>query len=303
MFHLQSALLPFALAVPWRDAAYWAGRLLFIAVAVYVGFGLLLFLSQDRLVFVPGREVTATPATVGLAFEDLRLPVGGAGESIHAWFVPGPDDAERGTVLVCHGNAGTLSDRLDTIQDFHRMGFHVLIFDYRGYGQSPGRPSEKKTYADAEAAWNYLVNVRKTAPERICLFGRSLGGAVAARLALGRDPGALVLESTFTSVPDMARRLYPLYPARLLARIRYDTLSIVGRLTCPIIVIHSRADEIIPYEMGERLFAAASGPKRFIEIEGGHNEGFINSGTVYLGPLEAALAEHFPPGSAPRARQ
>ncbi|NOY81077.1 MAG: alpha/beta hydrolase [Kiritimatiellaeota bacterium] len=287
-------LLPLALSTPWRSAVHWAGRLLFIAVAVYVGFGLLLVLYQGQLVFVPGREVTATPSSVGLSFDDLRLSVGGPGDYIHAWYVPGPDGPERGTVLICHGNAGTLSDRLDTIQDFHRMGFAVLIFDYRGYGNSPGRPSEKKTYADAEAAWRYLVDTRKTAPERICLFGRSLGGAVAARLALGRNPGALVLESTFTSVPDMARRLYPLYPARLLARIRYDTLSIVGRLTCPIIVVHSPDDEIIPYEMGKRLFAAAPGIKRFIEIEGGHNEGFITSGTAYLGPLDAALAEFFP---------
>jgi fermentation-respiration switch protein FrsA (DUF1100 family) len=172
-------------------------------------------------------------------------------------------------VLFCHGNAGNVSHRLDTLQFFRSLGLGTLIFDYRGYGRSDGSPSEKGTYRDAEAAWRHLVEQRQIPPERIVILGRSLGGAVAARLAADQRPGALVVESAFTSVPDLAARMFPVYPVHLLARIRYNTLKWIRRVHCPVLVVHSRDDEMIPFRHGRRLFEAAPEPKEFLELRGG----------------------------------
>jgi hypothetical protein len=149
----------------------------------------------------------------------------------------------------------------------------VLLFDYRGYGRSTGRPSEAGTYRDAEAAWRHLVETRGVDPERLILHGESLGGAVALELATRRPAAALVLESAFTSLPDLGARLYPVLPVRWLSRIRYDNSARVPGLRMPLLVIHSPADEIVPFADGQALFDAAPGPKEFLATSGGHNDG------------------------------
>lgn len=240
----------------------------------YAGVAALLFLFQDRLAYYPeiGREILSTPRDHGLDYAPLTL-VTPDGEKLDAWFVPRPQ--ARGVVLILHGNAGNISHRMDTIAMFHRLGYGVLIFDYRGYGRSTGRPSEEGLYRDARTAWDYLTRQQGIAPGRIVLFGESLGGAVAAWLAAREQPGALVLSSVFTSASDLAADLYPWLPARWLVRLRYDTRAALAAVRSPVLVAHSPNDEIIPYRHGQELFAAAPEPKAFLALAGGHNDGFI----------------------------
>ncbi len=265
--------------------------------AAYAGLALLLFFSQSRLVYYPetGREIIATPAQVGLPFEDLQLKTSD-GVSLHGWFVPAARSS--GTVLFLHGNAGNISHRLDSVQMFHRLGYSILIFDYRGYGRSGGSPSEQGTYLDAEAAWNHLVEQRHISPNCIVLFGESMGGAIAAYLATRQKPAALVIASAFTSVPDMAQQIYPFLPARWLARIRYDTRGYLRSVTAPVLIAHSPQDEIVPYEHGQALYAAANPPKQFLELAGGHNDGFIFMREAWVDVLRSFLDKHMGAGCA-----
>lgn len=245
-----------------------------ILAVAYGGLALLIYFFQSHLVFYPGteREISATPALAGMQYEDIHLQTSD-GIALHGWYVPAPQP--RGTVLFLHGNAGNISHRLDSVQMFHRLGYNTLIFDYRGYGNSGGSPSEQGTYRDAEAAWNYLTGQRRTSPSRIVLFGESLGGAVAAWLSARQKPAALVIASGFTSVPDLGQQLYPYLPVRWLARMRYDTRASLRAVTAPVLIAHSPQDDIIPFEHGRALYAAANPPKQFLELAGGHNDGFI----------------------------
>jgi len=252
-----------------------------IAVIAYVGIALLVYFQQSRYVFVPDRHVELTPTAVGLAFEELMLPVG-ENDHVAAWFVPAAADNRCGmTLLFCHGNAGDIGDRLMSIETFHKMGLDVLIFDYRGYGKSSGKPTEEGTYGDVRAAWDHLVKARGIEPDRIVLFGRSLGGGVAAWLATQVAPAALVLESSFTSAPDMAAIMFPYLPVRIVCSFKYDNLACVRQITCPVLIAHGKADHTIPYEHGRKLFEAAREPKCFSEIVGGHNDGGLDIDTEY----------------------
>jgi fermentation-respiration switch protein FrsA (DUF1100 family) len=260
-------------------------------LAVYVGLALLLFLFQSRLVFYPqmDRALSATPAQIGLPFDELRLKTAD-GVELHGWYVPVAEP--RGTILFTHGNAGNISHRLDYVAMFHRLGYNTLIFDYRGYGNSSGSPSEQGTYLDAEAAWTYVTQTKHEPACRIALLGESLGGAVAAQLATRHRPAALVLASSFTSVPDLGQQLYPWLPVRWLARIRYDTRAYLQQAQVPLLVAHSPQDEIIPYAHGQALYAAARAPKTFLELAGGHNDGFIFMREDWVGALRDFLARH-----------
>jgi hypothetical protein len=262
------------------------------AAILYVGLALVLYLLQGRMVFLPhlpGRALDATPEAIGLDYEDAVIETAD-GERLHGWFVPA--DAARGTLLFFHGNAGNISHRLDSLAIFNRLGLDVLMVDYRGYGQSSGEPSEAGTYRDARAAWDWLA-ARGVPPDRIVVFGRSLGGAVGAWLAGQADvsPAGLIVESSFTSGADMARRLYPWLPARLITRLKYPVRDHLAAATSPVLVIHSRDDEIIPFDMGRALFDAAPEPKTFFELRGDHNAGFWLSRDTYVPALESYLAE------------
>lgn len=265
-------------------------HLLAILAAAYGGLALLLYVFQSKLVFFPeiGREIVATPARLGLPHEDVALETSD-GVRLHGWFVPAP--LPRGTVLFLHGNAGNISYRLDSVRMFSRLGYSTLIFDYRGYGSSGGSPTEEGTYRDAEAAWHYLTAQRSIPSCRIVLFGESMGGAIAAWLAARQKPAALVIASGFTSVPDLAQELYPYLPARWLARIRYETRKSLKSVTAPVLVAHSPDDEIVPYWHGRALYAAASPPKEFLELAGGHNDGFIFMREAWVGALGKFLTE------------
>ena len=239
-------------------------------LAIYLLICLVMYLAQGWLLYAPSAEYDYTPQDLGMKYEQVTLSTADQ-ERIVAWWVP--HQGATATVLFCHGNAGNISDRLSTVCTFHRMGYQVLIFDYRGYGQSTGRPCEQGIYLDAEAAWRYLTDTRGIPPNRIVVFGRSLGGGVAIELARRHPPAALMVESTFTSVADIGQQQYPFLPVRLLCRHPYSSIDKVPLLTCPKLFLHSCDDELIPLANGKRLFETASEPKRFIETPGEHDTG------------------------------
>lgn len=248
-----------------------------VAMVGYAFFAAAIFFVQPRLIYYPdfGRSITGTPDDLGLAYEAVEITTED-GEVLHGWFVPAPATATpAATVLFLHGNAGSISHRLDYLPMFYRLGYNTYIFDYRGYGESSGTPSEPGTYLDAQAAWQYLVEERALPHDSIVLFGESLGGAIAAWLAAHEKPALLVLASAFTSVPDMAEKMYPFLPVRLLSRFEYNTIGYLGNVTCPVFVAHSPQDEIVPFAHGQALYEAAPDPKQFLELAGGHNNGFI----------------------------
>lgn len=251
-----------------------------VAAAVYAGICLLLYLLQPAIVYQPSRTYDNTPADIGLAYEAVTLTTSD-GQRLAAWFIPAGDHFDTcRTILFCHGNAGNISHRLDTIKLFNQLGLAVLIVDYRGYGQSTGIPTEQGTLLDIRAGWDWLIN-RGISPKKIILFGRSLGGCIAALTAKEVNPAGLVLESTFSSIPDIGSHYYPWLPVRLFSRFSYDTLTAVKQVNCPLLVIHSPDDEIVPFRFGKAIYDAANEPKSFGMLRGSHNEGFIENIDLY----------------------
>ena len=221
-------------------------NLTIMAAIAYGALALVIFFSQSGLIYYPeaGRNIVGTPDYVGFAYEPVEISTGD-GETLHGWFVPAP--AANVTVLFFHGNAGNISHRMEYLLMFHRLGYNTFIFDYRGYGQSSGSPSESGTYLDAQSAW----------------------------LAMNEKPGMLVLASVFTSVPDMAAKMSPFLPVRLLSRFDYNTIEYLKSVTRPTFIAHSPQDEIVPFAHGRALYQVAPEPKQFLELRGGHNNGFI----------------------------
>jgi fermentation-respiration switch protein FrsA (DUF1100 family) len=263
-------------------------NLLIAAAVAYALMILFVFLYQPRLVYFPQveRELTATPRAAGLDYEDVTLTTAD-NVKLHGWWVPSRN--ARGTILLMHGNAGNISHRLGYLTMFNRLGYSVLLFDYRGYGKSGGHPDEEGTYRDAEAAWLHLAATRNVAPRDIVMVAESLGGGVATWLALKYPPRALVLASTFRSVPDLGAQIYPWLPVRLLARITYDNLGRIAKVDAPVLIAHSRDDDVIPFAHGEALFAAAREPKQMLVLAGGHNDGFLFTRDAWIAAVGAFL--------------
>ena len=261
-----------------------------LVAAGYAAVLLAVFVFQSRLVYfpnAPSRAVGPGPDSIGLAHESLEI-ITEDGIRLQAWYVPARET--RATVLFFHGNAGNISHRLDSLRVFNELDLATLIFDYRGYGRSEGEVSEQGIYRDAEAVWRHLTGERGIPAAEIVLFGRSLGAAVAASVASRHKPGALIIESGFVSVPEMAAEIYPWLPARWLARIEFPTGGYLQTVACPVLIVHSRDDEIIPFDHGLRLFEIAREPKQLLELRGGHNDGFLVSGRRYRDGLDAFVA-------------
>ncbi|MFP6584379.1 MAG: alpha/beta fold hydrolase, partial [Candidatus Hydrogenedentota bacterium] len=215
------------------DARPWIRRVRTTAtyiVLVYIGLLVILFTAQGYLIFVPSTEVFVPPEYAAWNMQDVELTVGE--NSTHGWFVPANGDS-RGAVLFSHGNAGNISHRVESIRIFRNLGLDTFIYDYGGYGKSTGSPSEQRCYADIRAAWRYLTESHGIPADQIILFGRSLGGGPTAQLATEVEAAAVILESTYTSIPDMARQQFPIFPVQLLARHRFDTLSKIADINVP----------------------------------------------------------------------
>jgi pimeloyl-ACP methyl ester carboxylesterase len=192
-------------------------------------------------------------------------------------------------VLFLHGNAGNISHRLDRINIFHTLGVSSLLIDYRGFGNSTGQPSEQGTYRDARAAYDYLIQERGISPRQIVIYGESLGTAISVDLASKVPCGGVVLEAAFTSVPDVAQKMFPFLPVRPFVRNRYDSLSKISKIKAPLLIFHSRADEMFSMQHAERLLAAASQPKQLVELSGGHCDSYVVSADIYHAALKELL--------------
>ena len=247
-------------------------------VAAYLILAALLYVFQGGLLYYPERQLVATPNQFGLSYEPVSFEADD-GIRLSGWYLEA--NAARGVLLFFHGNAGNISHRIVSLQLFNRLGFSTFIIDYRGYGESKGKPSEAGTYLDAEAAWRYLVEQRNIDPSEIVIFGRSLGAAIASYVASKHSPRALIVESAFASVADLAGKYYPFMPVRWLTRFKYNTVDYASAVKCPLLVVHSRQDDIIPFSHGRRIFDAAPMPKEFLEITGSHNDGFMVTGKAY----------------------
>jgi hypothetical protein len=251
-----------------------AGMILIIVYSIIMS---TMYFTQDSMIYFPEKEVLKTPASINLDYSEVNFKTKD-NIKISGWYIP--VKLEKGIILFCHGNAGNVSNLIEYIRIFHEMGFSVLVFDYRGYGKSEGKPSEEGTYLDAEAAWDYLIE-QGNFPEKIVVYGHSLGSAVAAEVALRKSSDALIIESGFTSMPDLGAKLYPWLPVKLLSKYQYSTISKIDRIKSRKLIIHSPDDEIVPFQHGRILYEKASQPKNFLEIRGGHNDGFLLSNSIY----------------------
>ncbi len=249
----------------------WLKRLALLIAALGV-LWLMLRWFEHRQVYFPSRGFDASGAELGRPFEDVYFRTSD-GLRLNAWYFPATTNLPPSdfVVLYCHGNGGNISHRLDTIGALLEAGVSVFIFDYRGYGRSEGRPGEEGTYRDATAACEWL-RTKGFAGTNIIAYGESLGGGIASELVTRLPLAGLILQSTFTSIPDIGAELFPFLPVRLMSTIRYDTLSRLPSIRIPVLVMHSREDEMIRFKHGERNFAAANSPKLFVEIAGDHND-------------------------------
>lgn len=263
-------------------------------IALGIAVGLVLFVVlvrafENRLIFFPPRypEGFAKPEAFGIHPDEIWLTASD-GVKLNAYFLAAAGSPE--VLLWFHGNAENIGMGLDHLKALSGLGVNVMALDYRGYGKSEGSPNEAGVYRDADAAYQYLAETRKFAPKDIYLYGHSLGGAVAVDLASRRECGGLIVESSFTSVPDMARHVYRVPLARYLPRSRFDSMAKIARVHAPVLIIHGTQDAIVPFEMGRQLFEAAREPKSFMPIEGaGHDDPYIVGGQSYFDRLQAFL--------------
>jgi hypothetical protein len=238
---------------------------------------------QDSLVFEAARGYADLPESRGLKHEDVTLDVANNG-SVRGWFVHAVGTPQA-TILYLHGNGGDLSSYLTDISQFAKAGFDSFSIDYEGYGESSGRPSEANMYRDAAAAWSWLTTQRGVPSQHLAIWGFSLGGGVATQLAETHTPEALVLQSTFTSLPDVGALRFFWLPAHLLSHTFFNNLERMPKIDAPVLIAHSRTDQIVPFEMGRRLFAAANEPKVFRELTDGH-DGLAATPSIWNDVLE-----------------
>jgi uncharacterized protein len=268
-------------------------RLLAVAALCYLVVLLVLRLSESRMLYVPGGSRTLLDPPPELDLGVRRVTVTASdGLRLVSWAMP-VDEGSGYWLLICHGNGGNISEagRPYHYAGLRALGLSLFAFDYRGYGESEGAPSEDGLYRDADAAYRYLRDTLGVPPERIVLFGHSLGSAVAVELA-GRVPAAgLILDGALTSVVDRAQELFPYAPVRWIAASRYPSIERVGELTLPKLFLHARGDEVIPIAHGRRLFEAAAPPKRFVELRGTHGDAFDVDSAAYFGAIGRFVAE------------
>jgi len=261
--------------VPRRRLGRWCARRLLTwllaTVSAMVLILVLMMIFEESLIFIPSGFPDGDWQPQGFPIEDAWFQASD-GTRLHGWYVP--HENPRAVILFCHGNAGNISYRSGMLRTLYQyVGASVLIFDYRGYGRSEGKPNEAGLLDDARAARTWLADRAGIAPRNVVLMGRSLGGAVAVDLAAKEGARGLVLESTFTSVPDLAAYHYPWLPVRLLIRTRFDSLAKISAYHGPLLQSHGKDDTIVPYESGQRLFEAANDPKQFVTIsDRDHND-------------------------------
>ncbi len=245
---------------------------------------------EDRLIFQPSVTIDQSPRDVGLDFDDLYFSARD-GVVLNGWFIRHRE--ARSTLVWFHGNAGNIGHRVANIRLLHeKTRVNIFIFDYRGYGRSAGRASEEGTYLDGEAALDFVRNRLGIDPAQTVLFGRSLGAAVATEMANRFDSQALIVESPFASIRAMADAMFPFLPIGPLLSTRYDVLEKIRAIKTPLLVLHGDRDEVVPFEQGKLVFAAAPQPKKFIALAGaGHNDTYLVGGDRYFEQLRQFIEE------------
>ena len=258
-------------------------------LAFLVLYAVLLVSCENKIIYHPYKYPDGEWNTknTGLQVEDVWFHASD-GVKLHGWYFPNPD--AKATLLFFHGNAGNLSHRLDNIRDLVPLGLNVFIFDYRGYGRSEGSPDETGILLDAQAAYDTLIQTRNATPDRLILFGRSLGGVFAAHTARHNKCAGLILEATFTDAKDMANKMIPFLPIGFAIRSKLDAVNQVPHITVPKLFFHGTADEVIPYRLGRKLYDAAAQPKEFYDIDGaGHNDTTRVGGAPYYAKLQSFI--------------
>jgi fermentation-respiration switch protein FrsA (DUF1100 family) len=268
-------------------------RLLALLAVCYLVALLILRLSESRMLYVPGgsRRLLEPPAELALGVQRVELTTSD-GVRLVSWAMPAGSGSGY-WLLICHGNAGNISEagRPFHYAGLRALGLSLFAFDYRGYGESEGMPTEQGLYRDAEAAYRYLRETLGIPAERIVVFGHSLGSAVAVELVSRVPAAGLVLDGALTSVIERAQELFPYAPVRWIAASRYPSIERVGALTIPKLFLHARGDEVIPFVHGRRLFEAAAPPKQFVPLQGGHGDVFETDSAAYFGAIGRFVAE------------
>jgi len=266
------------------------GSVVAVIIIIYLFSAIYEFLTQSYHVYYPKKEITATPFDIKLYFEEIIFS-SSDGVNLSGWFVPARNS--KGVILVLHGNGENISTGLTFIDYFNRkLGLSVFIIDYRGYGKSEGRPNEKGTYLDARAAWEYLTGYKKIRPQDIIVFGRSLGGPIAAWLAKEVKARALILDSTFTSIKDIAAELHPYLLVRKFFKFDYPTIDYLKGAGIPVLIIHSSEDDYIPFSHAIKLYNAANEPRQFLEIKGKHDDNYIESEEIYIEGIRSFISRY-----------
>ena len=269
---------------------------LYVRILLYIVLCAVLLVAYVRLlecktIFYPSKEISMTPEDVGLVYEDVYFSTDD-NIKLNGWFIKAPSDSgNRVTLLFLHGNAGNISDRLGKIASFHSNGFNIFIVDYRGYGKSEGRPTEKGIYLDVKAAYKYLKKREDIDQDKIVAYGVSLGGVAAVYVAANFNVNGLVLDSTFTSAAEMGKKILPFVPSFLIS-VKFDSIGRIKGVKIPKLILHSTEDEMIPYVFGKKLYDAASQPKEFVDIEGTHNEGYLLFNDTFYGSIKNFLQRH-----------
>jgi fermentation-respiration switch protein FrsA (DUF1100 family) len=267
-------------------------RVLLWSIGGVVALVALLWTFQRRLIYLPGRDIP--PVTTVLPDWMDTAVTTSDGEALGVWYSPPPIEGAP-IVIVFNGNAGTRADRATLGEALAQNGYGVVLFDYRGYGNSTGAPSEAGLARDATAVVDFAAGTAPDSP--VVYFGESLGAAVAIGLAEHQPPDALVLRSPFTSLADVARFHYRL-PLDLLLRDRYPSEITIERVDVPTLVVAGSADTIVPMSQSRRIHAAAPGPKQLVIVEGaGHNDYALLAGAELIESVVAFLGEHVPDGS------
>jgi uncharacterized protein len=238
---------------------------------------------ESKGIYYPQKEIQLTPLQVNLPFDDVYIKTKD-GLSINGWFISAPN--AKYALLFLHGNAGNIGDRIDKISLLHEIGLNIFIIDYRGYGKSQGSPSEAGFYLDSQAAYDYLLNGRNLKAEQLILYGESLGTAVAIDLAYRKKSGAVIAEGAFSRGRDMARVVYPFLPAFLFAD-SFNSLKKIAGIGSPKLFMHSSEDEVVPFALAKKLYNAAKEPKRFEQLQGGHNMAFLDSKEKYISSISS----------------
>jgi fermentation-respiration switch protein FrsA (DUF1100 family) len=264
-----------------------------VGLAIYLGILILLRVNESRLIYFPGaqRSLLPPPSELRLPVQRVRIPTQD-GLTLVSWLMPADSNPAGLWLLICHGNAGNLSefDRPVHYAGLRQLGLNLLAFDYRGYGESEGVPTEQGLYRDADAAYRYLREEVGVSADRIVVFGHSLGSAVAVDLASRVPIAGLIVEGAPTSIRERGQELYPYIPVRWIAGSRFDSIDKIARVLVPKLFLHATQDEVIPLAHGGRLYQAAPPPKTFVELRGGHGDAFDVDSATYFGSIRRFLA-------------